>query len=216
MSLQGKTNTKGNADLALPGYALKQAGIYTIHVSPGGEQSQFTVHPESIDRSTSVITAERSILNPDGTDAITVQVTLTDQYGNPLTARPVALISNRTEDVIEQSTKETNEHGLQYFVVRTQKEGVITLRAMDLLSGNMLDDTFSIRVQSHTDVSSEPFSSQRTNVGNSSWTILTAQIDRNFDIIDHFEKVTAVSVQSFEEKTPAVVSKKKAKKSKEE
>src|SRR3989344_2416449 len=187
MSLQGKTNTKGNADLALPGYALKQAGIYTIHVSPGGEQSQFTVHPESIDRSTSVITAERSILNPDGTDAITVQVTLTDQYGNPLTARPVALISNRTEDVIEQSTKETNEHGLQYFVVRTQKEGVITLRAMDLLSGNMLDDTFSIRVQSHTDVSSEPFSSQRTNVGNSSWTILTAQIDRNFDIIDHFE-----------------------------
>src|SRR3989344_1024576 len=187
MSLQGKTNTKGNADLALPGYALKQAGIYTIHVSPGGEQSQFTVHPESIDRSTSVITAELSILNPDGTDAITVQVTLTDQYGNPLTARPVALISNRTEDVIEQSTKETNEHGLQYFVVRTQKEGVITLRAMDLLSGNMLDDTFSIRVQSHTDVSSEPFSSQRTNVGNSSWTILTAQIDRNFDIIDHFE-----------------------------
>ncbi|PIP65350.1 hypothetical protein COU77_03015 [Candidatus Peregrinibacteria bacterium CG10_big_fil_rev_8_21_14_0_10_49_16] len=181
LSLQGQTDDVGNAHLALPGYALEKAGVYTIRITPTNIQAQFTVHPESIDTKTSFITAERATIIPNGTDELTVQVTLFDQYENPLPTRPVALISNRTEDSVSEQTKETNANGIQYFTVRTQREGVLTLRAMDLLSGQMLDDSFAVRTQS----TAGPVSSSTTK--NPSWRILTAQAGKSFDVIDHFE-----------------------------
>ena len=133
-----------NGDTAiasLNGTDMEASGTYDVSVMQGDTvlgESQFAVLPDSVDGRNSALQADRIDLQPDGWNSVTVSVILRDQYGNPLADRPVKLVANRAEDIVEEITKQTDVSGEQTFIVSTSRPGQVSLRAIDLLSGTVL------------------------------------------------------------------------------
>ena len=136
----------------IAGKDLQEAGIYTVSLENADEligETQFEVLPESIDLANSAIQAEVDSLDLTVEDELEVIVILRDRYGNPLSNRSVQLISSRKDDVIEQITEETDELGEQIFSVFMSKPGDVSLRALDILSGNVLESELRIQAISY-------------------------------------------------------------------
>lgn len=132
----------GTAHVFVPGAETEVAGMYTVQLETNGKateySTEFEILADSTHESSSTLTSDTSYIAADGSDSAKVTVILRDRYGNPLANRPVKLISSRTEDMVENLTFETNQTGEQQFMVRTQKAGAISLRAIDFISGNIL------------------------------------------------------------------------------
>ncbi len=92
----------------------------------------------------SSIQSDYQAMDPNGEDTVQVTVILRDRYANPLSGRPVELISSRSADTITPLASETDANGTQVFEVTTKEQGQMTLRAMDLVSGKLIDDTLEL------------------------------------------------------------------------
>jgi hypothetical protein len=134
-----QADAEGKAIVRLHGEDTEEAGTYTVLLEDSSESTvQFTVLPDSIDTTNSSIQSAEASLRANDTDTVTVSVIIRDRFSNPLSGRPVSLISSRTSDAIASITSETDNQGEQMFSISTREPGTITLRAIDLLSGKTL------------------------------------------------------------------------------
>lgn len=200
IDVPAQTDMKGEGSALLKASQTEAAGIYTISVKQGTQTlssgTQFEVLPDTVDTAASEMRAVRKSIDTDGQDQATVVVTLRDKFGNPLPGRPVTLVSNRTSDGIETDGMETDENGEQRFYVSTRQSGVITLRALDLLSGGVLQSTVSVTAGGPAVGGNQYVSS--TRAGNP----FAAQLE-GFDVIDRFE-ITAPRTMVVGEEAPKI------------
>ncbi|OGJ57791.1 hypothetical protein A2635_01585 [Candidatus Peribacteria bacterium RIFCSPHIGHO2_01_FULL_51_9] len=148
-------DTEGKTNITIAGEHTFIAGTYgALLAKTTGKaltHTSVTVLPHHLDTDTSRLTTSHTQILPDGKDAATITVSLRDRYDNPLSGRPVQLISSRPSDRIEGIESVTGHSGLQTFAVSTHTPGSFTLRGMDLLSGQLLDDTIEISAGSIPD-----------------------------------------------------------------
>jgi len=134
----------GTARAELIGKKTQSAGTYEVEVVSGNESiafGSFEVLPETIDLIKSTLQTNYQSIDSDGQDSVRVSAILRDRYGNTLSGRPMELISSRSSDVITPLSRETDEDGTQEFNITTFEPGSISLRAMDLMSGKLLENT---------------------------------------------------------------------------
>lgn len=132
----------GEAREELRGSEMERAGTYGIQAETGGRaltaQQTFDVLPDSLDARRSSVEALTTTIEPDGKDSAEIRVRLRDRYDNPLPGRPVTLVSSRTVDDVSGRAQQTDHAGELRFLVSTSVPGTMSLRALDLLSGNVL------------------------------------------------------------------------------
>ena len=131
----------GIAHTWVAGNDLQVAGEYALSVD-GSNQGSLTVHPDSVDLIASFIDAPQSAI--DVGEEMTVTVVITDRFGNALAGRSIELVSSRTDDLIQALARETDVYGEQQFLVRAATPGEISLRAIDLISGQVLQSATKI------------------------------------------------------------------------
>ncbi len=132
---------EGIAHTWVAGNDLQVAGEYELVVD-GSIRDTLTVHPDSVDLLASFI--DTPITNVDVGEQITVTVVLTDRFGNALSGRTTELISSRADDLVQAIARETDVYGEQQFLVRAATSGNISLRAIDLISGETLNSALEI------------------------------------------------------------------------
>jgi hypothetical protein len=137
------TTGTSTATLTIPSGSIHDAGTYRVIALRGDRllaSDTFDVVTNRVDESSSSIQVSREMFTADGRDSVTVTVRLTDASGNPLPQRPVQLISSRGDDRITALTgnRETNADGAVQFAVQTLAPGIVSLRAMDLITGTLL------------------------------------------------------------------------------
>lgn len=141
------TDARGAAAVSIPEALTVEAGIYRVFGVLGQrkitEDATFEVLQDRVDQRSSTVTINQPLLQADGRAISIVTVTLRDSAGNPLSGRPVQLVGSRAEDRIMSlsASNETDRSGAVQFGVQTQSPGEITLRAMDILTGTMLNQT---------------------------------------------------------------------------
>lgn len=137
-------DSDGKTSTIVPGDDMRIAGTYALRLRKGFQElTRATVNilPDTVDPHASQVRIERRSIDPQGNEEIAVQVMLHDRYGNPLPGRPVALVSSRATDRIIPDARETNADGVQFFTVASLQSGPLVLRAMDLLSSTMLEES---------------------------------------------------------------------------
>ncbi|MDD5469724.1 MAG: fibronectin type III domain-containing protein [Candidatus Peribacteraceae bacterium] len=153
------------ATLRIPGNELEEAGTYTLSVETKEgsiAEATFEVLHDTVDLSASSLQADRDELRIDAGDAATVSVILRDRFGNTIPNRPVKLISSRSSDAIRDLGKQTDARGEQQFTVTATEAGSMTLRAVDLFSGNALDAELTIAAGTLSSGRGGPYDVQRT------------------------------------------------------
>lgn len=136
------TNASGEGKVMMDGSKLKHAGSYTV--SSLVAQASFTVLAGAPDFSLSTLESDRMQIASDGNDTALITATVTDAYGNPLSGRPLALLSSRDDD-IHALMKETDEQGTMLWEVSSQASGISQLSAYDILTAQALRDRISLR-----------------------------------------------------------------------
>ncbi len=141
LTVRVTSDSKGEAIVSLKPDATEVAGTYTADVLQGTTllgSTKFDVLPDSMDPSASELRTLQKHIDADGNDEATIIVTVADRFGNPLSGRPVTLVSSKTSDMIMAEELETDENGQQQFIVSATTPGTSTFRALDLLSGSPL------------------------------------------------------------------------------
>jgi len=138
-----KAENGETVELHIAGNDMQEAGLYEVSLEQDGSlvigsQDQFTVLADTVDLQNSTIQSDHNFVDINANEEVEVSVILRDRYGNTVSGRPVKLISSRASDRIEMLSSQTDERGEQHFLVSAQDAGTIALRAVDLLSGNVL------------------------------------------------------------------------------
>ena len=148
--IPASTDARGSAVVSIPERLTVEAGIYRVFGVLGQrkitDDVTFEVLQDRVDQRSSTITINQPLLQADGRSISIVTVTMRDSAGNPLSGRPIQLVGSRAEDRIMNlsASNETDRSGAVQFGVQTQSPGEITLRAMDMLTGTMLNQTARI------------------------------------------------------------------------
>lgn len=197
----------GSAIAMLPGTNAQTAGTYTIRAEQKGGTIGSTVeaivHPDSVDAAMSQITVHTSRIAADGRDTATVDVTLRDQFGNVLSGRPVSLIASRSTDIVTALSPSTDDAGTQEFSVRSTKDGVIQLRAIDLLSATTLNESSQIQAGLGA-MGGDVLAASATTYSKTGQKIyFNAQVSNSFDVLDHFEIVGLPEQMNVGEEAPS-------------
>ena len=178
--------TDGSTSVSIGGSLTEHAGFYRASIRQEDHRivdtKEFEILPDSVNIYGSDVTVNHNAIIADGRDEAEVTVTLRDQYGNPLTGRPVQLIGSTGREEIRASESQTNEWGEQHFTVTVRSPGVVTVRALDLLSGKILVAVGSIEAQDLYDVGghtyqTSPYAGQ---------VIPRARAQGTFDELDRF------------------------------
>ncbi|MBT4585988.1 fibronectin type III domain-containing protein [Candidatus Peregrinibacteria bacterium] len=197
-----QSDSNGTAHVQISARDTEVAGVYTVIAEKDGKQigstSSFEVLVDGIHESSSSISSSPNFLSSDGKDYATVTIVLRDKYGNPIKRRPLQLISTRSSDRIEAVNNETDETGEQKFKVKAYEQGEMILRAIDLISGKVLNretiiDVDTVQAVGGTYQATTPISTygrqlfrpgSSNNTGTSYNSNLRAQLQ--FEQIDHF------------------------------
>lgn len=192
--IQVTADRQGNATVQVPGTKTQQAGSYTLTIEEDRKviagPVTATVLPESLDIEMSMLQSWSPRIQANGTDSAEITVTLLDKFGNPLSGRPVTLVSSRGEDRIAALTPQTDGKGIEHFSLTTRTTGPMVLRAIDLLSGKTLRSTAEIQAgatpalggdDTESDARTATYSNQR----------FFASVDAGNPIIDSFEVTTS-------------------------
>lgn len=200
LPLNVTADAQGKAVLHVSGEETELAGPYTVETTGEGSCDTFVVLPDTIDQRESSIEISRTSVAADGIDQVRITVILRDRYLNPLAARPVQLLSSRTEDQMRALTAQTDSEGQQTFAFSTVKPGIATIRALDLLSSKPLDTPLSINAgEQWGQGGDDPVFTQDTQRGWDAWNdsaavpvgefqgrTLFGQLNASFDVVDHF------------------------------
>jgi len=187
----------GSAVAMLPGTKAQTAGTYDVRAEQNGVTTASVtvdVYPDSVDSAMSQMTVRTSHIAADGRDQALIEVTLRDRFGNVLSNRPVSLIPSRPTDTVTALTANTDATGTQEFSVRSTRNGIIQLRAIDLLSTITLDESVQIQVGSSAMGGNSVLAAATVpyGAGNKKF-YFNAQVSNGFDEIDHFEILEAPS-----------------------
>lgn len=147
IALEGTADAGGTVNLRIDGKDTEVSGRYavTARAEEGTPVTgNFEVSPDSVDALSSVIETSGDVLSANGTDEMTVRAVIRDRYGNPVPSRRIELISSRPSDTVGALTGETDDRGEQLFSVRATEPGVMSLRAMDLLSGKLIGSSVEL------------------------------------------------------------------------
>lgn len=192
------TDGAGMAVTTIPPALLTDVGLYRAFAVSGQRKltadATFEVLSDRVDPRWSRLSVDRPVLASDGRSSVTVTVMLLDARGNPLPGRPVRLVGSRAEDRITPlaGTEETDREGRSAFAVQTQTPGEIALRAMDLLSGTMLEQVAHVSARQNTAVGGfEPRSFVNDVTPAARAAPLRAQLGESGipatpDVLDHF------------------------------
>ena len=203
VTIHGTADAQGKASLNLGGEETQVAGPYAVETDGKGSCSSFTVLPETIDQRESSIETDHTSIAADGVAEARITVILRDRYLNPLSNRPVQLLSGRAEDQVRALTAQTDSEGQQTFAFSTLKRGEANLRAIDLLSGKPLDTPVTISAGEEWGQGGTSDTAFTSNAGTSGWNswnqdtttvpvgefqgrTLFGQLTNNFDVVDHF------------------------------
>ncbi|MSR86966.1 hypothetical protein EXS70_02215 [Candidatus Peribacteria bacterium] len=195
--LPTQTDTRGSANAPIPERLTAEAGTYRVFAILGMRKitndATFEVLHDRMDPAQSTITVSDSTLLADGRSSVTVTVTLRDAQRNPLAGRPVQLVGSRTQDTITPlaDSRETDRAGRMQFGIQTDMGGAITFRAMDLLSGTMLDSVANVTAQGNRSVGGFETNTLRAQVGGS-------------DVLDHFEVIVSTPEAKVKDVIPLV------------
>jgi hypothetical protein len=165
-------NGSGNASVV--GTHLRVAGMYRL--TDGVSETHFEVLAGSPDLSRSSLTASPSIIAAGQHARVSVNVQ--DVYGNPLSGRPIVLLSTNVRDNFQPLSSETNEQGVMEWDL-VAGGGASTLSAYDVLANATFATRATINGTSGTMPSinaASPFAAA---------TIATAQ-GGDFGALDHF------------------------------
>lgn len=183
------TDASGFAMTSIPARLTEDAGTYRIFGVTGQAMvtadTTFSVLSTRVDPRMSGIHVDNAVIPADGRTSATITVTLLDARGNPLGDRPVQIVGSRTQDVISPvAGRETDGTGRVQFALQAQTAGEISIRAMDLLSGTMLDHVAHVYAQA-------------PNVGGFTGNNYTVQLTetasaKTYDVIHHFTVLTSV------------------------
>ncbi|HLD71376.1 MAG TPA: Ig-like domain-containing protein, partial [Candidatus Peribacteraceae bacterium] len=179
------TDTQGKISKFIPGSVTEHAGMYDVIVAQGVRdiaQSSFEVLPDTMDATESFIDLVQDTIAADGRDEAEVIVVLMDRFGNPLPSRPVELIGSGYETV-DPIDNETDRYGEQHFIVTTRTPGPITLRAMDLLSAELLAARAEIAAEDSYGVGGHTTSTSRYRAGLTD----SASAQEEYDVINRFK-----------------------------
>jgi hypothetical protein len=196
----------GEAVAMVPGTKAQTAGTYSVRAQQKGavigSAVEAEVHADSVDSAMSQITVRDGQIAADGRDQAMVEVTLRDQFGNVLSGRPVSLIASRKSDTVTPLAPNTDETGTQEFAVRTTENGVIVLRAIDLLSAVTLDESAEIQAGAGA-MGGNAYTASATAYDAGKKFYFNAQAVGSFDVIDGFE-VTAPAQMNAGEEAPKI------------
>lgn len=188
-----RTDATGRALAVVSGSDTERSGPYTVQIETLSNQLEtvFDVLPDRLSTEISSVRALSTSIDADGTDTSLIDVTLRDRFGNPLPDRPVTLIPSRTEDIAEPLSDVTDEDGVQRFALTTTVPGTLTVRAMDLLSGMILEESADIVAG---------------GMGNSDpWSTLRAQLTTGEDTVDRFELIVPKAMEAGKEASKITV-----------
>lgn len=134
-SQQVALDASGNAVTLVPSRSAQTAGTY--QVIAGGQSASFTVIADRADDAHSTLTASPKTIRAS-IDTATVTAILRDRFDNPVIGRPMALVSNRTNDDVTARTAQTDENGRFVWTVSGAAGGQMTLVPYDILSSRQL------------------------------------------------------------------------------
>ena len=140
------TDSNGEASTLIPSKYTETAGKY--EVMAGSSSAFFTVIADRADDAHSnLIASAYSLSGPD--DSLTVTIILRDRYDNPVSGRPIALVTSRFGDEAVPQAKQTDDLGRLIWQVRSGEPGVMSLIPYDILSGRQLKLKVQITVGSY-------------------------------------------------------------------
>ena len=227
-----KADATGSAQVQLPGRETEVAGRYHVTLEDGGVLLEpavsFEILPDAMSNASTTMQLTSDYVAADGTDSLEITVIVRDRYGNPLSGRPIKLVSSRSADRIESATQETDERGEQRFTLTTREPGNVVLRALDLISGALLPKeliatagsslqavggSFPQQVamyqgnnyaQGYNDDRFYPSAPQSTLGANLLGSSFRAQAGIEFGLVDHFE-INTPSALGVNEDTTIVI-----------
>ena len=211
-----QSKSDGTGDAVIPARLTGETGVYRAFVLSGqrkiSTETSFEVLSDRIDAQRSTITVSDALLPADGQTSTTVTVTLRDTLGNPLAGRPVQLVGSRSEDRITPLTtsRESDHSGRVQFTVQTRTPGEIALRAIDLLTGVMLDQVGRIAAgddrYSMGGFESDPRAAAASqDAGNRFRGQLidgSMAAPATYDVVDHFEVTVSTPTTTVREVIP--------------
>ncbi len=128
-------DASGNAITLVPSRYAETAGKYQVIAA--GQNAGFTVIADRADDAHSSLKASPSTIQAiNGTSTVTA--ILRDKFDNPVTGRPMALVSNRTTDDVIAKSAQTDENGRFVWSVSGAEGGQMTLVPYDILSSRQL------------------------------------------------------------------------------
>ncbi len=198
---------RGQGIVVIDAGDTERAGTYSVSAVAGGQTAQalFRVLPDRIDPDLSTVIAQDKGLLSDGRDTAVVEVQLYDRFQNPLTDRPVTLIPSRTTDIVEAQGDATDQTGRQRFAVSTTQPGSIGLRAMDLLSGMVLESSAQISAGYNAYGNSDPWSAAMAPA-QQLYSPFAAQVTGSVtSLIDHFEVTVPATMEVSKEASSITV-----------
>lgn len=129
-------DAQGNAVTLIPSKYTITAGRYTV--TAAGGTANFTVIADHADDGHSTLRASPTTIRNNGQDAVTVTAILRDKYDNPVSGRPIALMSSRSSDTVSALSAQTDENGRMLWTVRATESGDMTLIPYDIVSSKQL------------------------------------------------------------------------------
>lgn len=167
--LKTTTDKTGKTKLDLEGFYTRKAGTYTVEArvptrdEAYGPAATFTVYADTLSPSRSLLQLNRQTASANGNDPVEVQVTLFDQYANPLSGHTVQIISSRKSDEIVRisSLPYTNEQGRAVFNVYSRQAGVSTLIVNDTTANMTLNERGEIAFYSPGENPLKPIKTER-------------------------------------------------------
>lgn len=130
------TDGNGNATTLIPSRVTVTSGTYRVLAAD--KAASFTVMPDRADDTHSSISATPRTVSAGGGDTVTVTVDLRDRYDNPVTGRPLALISNRSTDDVSGRSAETDDDGRFVWTVRPTEAGRATFVPYDIVGSRQM------------------------------------------------------------------------------
>ncbi len=145
------TDSSGYSEFRFDGLHAKKAGVYFLSVTlkdngVTGRKNTFKVYPDQVSPTASNVLIDKQTLRPNNNDYATLNVTLTDQYDNPIENHQINVISSRTSDKIESfSTRDyTNANGSVMFKVNSNTSGISVYSIYDATSKIVLNKRASV------------------------------------------------------------------------
>jgi fibronectin-binding autotransporter adhesin len=134
-----------NGQAILLSTTLKKVETTTISADDGSSltnslpSSPITILPGAVSASQSTVIADTTSLIANGTATSTITVTLTDNFGNPLSGKTVTLASSRgVADQISAASGSSSVSGMVTFTVSSIVAGSAIFTATDVTDGNVV------------------------------------------------------------------------------